>query len=476
MTDNIDKNTIGSTLKHAQSKDNRGGYRLIEVIGAGSYGEVWKAEKDGTYFAIKTVLIGENGVSQIREIDIVKRCQHPNIIQFRDIFVDISVDIDSDERAIYYVMALADGTMDSYIYVSSDKLRIMFEIISAILFLHTNNICHGDLKPANILMFGNKAVITDFGLSQYLDSDTICTPTPHYAPPEILSIYVPEFNVSNSAEYVMELREEITDMRIVDVWSLGAIFGYVLTGKDLFFNENNTKVGISRKVGRYIKDPDTYLKNNGVDDIYIPVLKRLLDPHPSTRLSDLTKILSLPMFAGIAHVSSQEELQSLKPVFGSFGTIITFGSYNNTLDTKRFDAAIKWIGDICKHGLSSKSYFRIIDLFYRCFDLVYDKKKRIKRDVIIPACILIACKLDNNQIVNVDKICRWCDKFTTEDLISMETDIIIKLSGILYTNTPYSYCSSAKSIYTLMPLVKCKDFYINTNFKEYVTKLEKCIL
>ena len=69
------------------------------------------------------------------------------------------------------ITELADRNLDDYIKAYGDKnveestiLKIFLQILSGVDYIHTNGFDHRDLKPKNILMFGDQAKIGDFGL------------------------------------------------------------------------------------------------------------------------------------------------------------------------------------------------------------------------------------------------------------------------------------------------------------------------
>jgi len=410
----------------------RGGYTIGKSIASGSYGIVRLAQKDMTQFAIKISNISGNmGMSEIIEVDVVKRINHPNIIKFIDIFVDEVIsdrddiysesycpnnyDPDADhDLCIFYVMLLADQTLESKIEqlrtcTPFDKLQLIYKIIAAVSFLHTNNIYHGDLKPKNILMFGDIPVIADFGLSGYLHVKEYSPGTLAYAAPEVVYVFnakIFEHHLKLPSQYIDELKRVVDDKRKLDVWSLGMIIGEILTGDYIFSPQGFSSI---------LDDQDKYLRDKNIHEIYIPLLKLLLDPHPITRLSDLNHVLSLPIFSSMTSIP---------------GTIIN----HNKLSFKRdFSPFIEHINNIYKSGSSTGSKILAGNILCRCFDLVCEDINDIS--IIIAACVLIASKLYMIECFHVEKLCDLCvNRFEPRDLIKMEAKIVIKLSGIMFTN------------------------------------------
>lgn len=104
----------------------------------------------------------------------------------------------------------------------------MYKLFSAIAHLHSLNICHRDLKPENLLLESSEAnseiKIVDFGLASKFGNEnplTTVVGTPYYVAPEVLKRkYGPE----------------------CDMWSLGVIMFFLLSGKPPFNAESNTDI------------------------------------------------------------------------------------------------------------------------------------------------------------------------------------------------------------------------------------------
>lgn len=125
-----------------------------------------------------------------REIDILKRINHRGIISIYQVF--------HSPRYLYMVMELATGG-DLFDYIQNvgaipePRTRRLFkQVLSAVMYLHSNRIVHRDLKPENLL-FSTGVMdvlkITDFGLARLVgqaDHMTTLCGTPQYVAPEIV--------------------------------------------------------------------------------------------------------------------------------------------------------------------------------------------------------------------------------------------------------------------------------------------------
>ncbi|KAK8815785.1 hypothetical protein WA538_004909 [Blastocystis sp. DL] len=217
------------------------GYDLLDKIGEGTYGDVYKARKksNGKICAIKFIRFRDssltNGVSMstIREIRFLKSTNHENIVKLFDIVspqVTLSMDY-TKLNPICMIMDYVDHDMwgilqfakESHlpIYSSIHVKWYMFQLLKALAYLHENMIMHRDLKTSNVLVSNTHIIkLTDFGLARklkYGDSVryTNNVMTLWYRPPELL---LGETHYTTSA----------------DIWSAGCIFGELLAGTPIF--------------------------------------------------------------------------------------------------------------------------------------------------------------------------------------------------------------------------------------------------
>lgn len=132
-------------------------YELSESLGKGKYGLVKRGthKKSKKEVAIKIVKKKDLSLKDVellkREIEVLKVCQHPNIIRFYDVF--------ENSDYIYIVMECLKGG-DFFNHLESRNFKITedraktiaHQIATAIYYLHSFGIGHRDLKPENILM------------------------------------------------------------------------------------------------------------------------------------------------------------------------------------------------------------------------------------------------------------------------------------------------------------------------------------
>ena len=171
---------------------------------------------------------------QFREIEILKLCQHPNLIRLLDVF--------ESKDYLYLIQEYLQGG-DLHAFLESKKFkitesfasRIIHSISAALYYLHSFGIVHRDLKPENILLVdkSDKAEpkIVDFGLSKIIGPQEKCD-----EPFDTLSYVAPE------------VLEKKLYGKPVDIWSLGVISYLMLSGYLPFDSQNENEVAMYNKV------------------------------------------------------------------------------------------------------------------------------------------------------------------------------------------------------------------------------------
>ncbi|OIR57029.1 MAG: CAMK/CAMKL protein kinase [Amphiamblys sp. WSBS2006] len=211
-------------------------YKIINTIGKGSYGVVKKCVHipTGRVYAIKFVEKGRitkpvQIVRLKREITILKLLNHPNIVKI--------FGAHETEKELAIVMEYVEG-IDLFEHIRAqrklserDSVGIFRGLVSALHYLHSNNIVHRDVKPENIVLLKDSSHVKliDFGFStMYHPKKNLSTNcgSPLYASPEIVS----------GRRYVGPE---------VDVWSAGVVLFVMLHGR-LPFDDRDTKKTYAR--------------------------------------------------------------------------------------------------------------------------------------------------------------------------------------------------------------------------------------
>ena len=208
-------------------------YEVIKQLGKGGYGKVYEVKniKTGEIRACKHLskLNIKNLDKFRREIEILKKMDHPNIIKLYEVY--------ESERSLYLVMEECKGgeifdriiqhIQEKKMYSEKDAAIIFEQVMSCIAYCHNRNICHRDLKPENLLYLNagdeknNRIKVIDFGLSQACDRLKTKVGTAYYVSPEILSG---------------------TYTHLCDIWSAGVILYILLSGDPPFNGANDNEI------------------------------------------------------------------------------------------------------------------------------------------------------------------------------------------------------------------------------------------
>lgn len=201
-------------------------YENLGKVGEGTYGAVYKARcrETNQLVALKKLKleIETEGfpITSIRETITLLKGKHPNIINVREIVFGNKLD------QIYIVMDYMDRDLKSLMRDMNRPFKIeevkllMKQLLSAIAHLHDNWIIHRDLKTSNLLIHKGILKVCDFGLAREFGSPlrqfTDNVVTLWYRAPELLLKLPGPYSTP------------------IDVWSIGCIFGEILTRKPIF--------------------------------------------------------------------------------------------------------------------------------------------------------------------------------------------------------------------------------------------------
>ena len=204
-------------------------YEILQVIGKGAYGIVWKARNRITksLVALKKVFEAFHNETDakrtFREVLILMHFQnHDNIIKLIDF---VKAENKKDLYLIFEFMQCdVHSVIKSDILKGEHKQFIIYQILKSIKYIHSGGIFHRDLKPSNILINSDCFIkLCDFGLARAIgnqeeNTNSIMTEyvaTRWYRAPEI---------VFGSKKY----------NESVDMWSIGCILAELINGTPLF--------------------------------------------------------------------------------------------------------------------------------------------------------------------------------------------------------------------------------------------------
>ena len=267
----------------SKQTDYRKKYEFISILGNGGFGKV-RLYKDrrspGLLYAIKTIkknFLNKHSIkSIIREVEILRKLDHPNIVDYFETF--------EDDYYLRIVMEYIPGdnllkliSQKTYVdFSENDIYEILLVLLKTVLFLHNNNIIHRDLKPENILFAipgdYKSMKLIDFGLSiEEEDNDNYRVGSPYYMAPEM-----------TEGHFYYES----------DIWSIGIILYLMVTGNYAFKAKNKKKLYEKIREGKYdIEKLDEIKCSEELKDL----IKKILVVNYKKRLS-IQNILEHPFF------------------------------------------------------------------------------------------------------------------------------------------------------------------------------------
>ncbi|AFZ80232.1 mitogen-activated protein kinase 2, putative [Theileria equi strain WA] len=150
-------------------------YKFIDMVGSGSYGHVCRAYdlQENKFVAIKRIhkvfddLIDCKRI--LREIAILNRLDHPNVVRILDILVPRNLETFD---VLYVVLEIAASDIKQLVrspaFLNENHIRMLiYNLLSGVHYLHSVGIYHRDLKPANCLVNRDCSIkICDFGLAR----------------------------------------------------------------------------------------------------------------------------------------------------------------------------------------------------------------------------------------------------------------------------------------------------------------------
>lgn len=255
-------------------------YDIGRLLGQGSFAKVYHGRNVKTSQSVAIKVIDKEKIlkcglmDQIRrEISVMKLVRHPNIVQLYEVM--------ATKTKIYFVLEYVKGG-ELFNKVQRGRLKegvarkYFQQLLSAVDFCHSRGVYHRDLKPENLLLDENRNLkISDFGLSALAECKrqdgllhTTCG-TPAYVAPEVI----------NRKGY---------DGAKADIWACGVIL-YVLLAGYLPFQDKNLMDMYKKICKAELKWPSWF--SSDVQKL----LRRILDPNPSTRIS-ISEVMENPWF------------------------------------------------------------------------------------------------------------------------------------------------------------------------------------
>ena len=255
-----------------------GKYKILEELGRGGMGVVYKAEdtKLKRTVALKFLPPELTHISEVkerfmREAQAAAALDHPNICTVYE--------FDEAEEKTFISMAYIEGQslkekIESGLLELDEALRIAIQIAEGLQEAHKNGVVHRDIKSANIMVTEkDQAKIMDFGLARIaggtlVTKEGMAMGTIAYMSPE-------------------QARGEEVDHR-TDIWSLGVVLYEVFTGQLPFKGEHDQAVVYS--ILNEKPEPITSL-NSGIPMVIEQVVGKALEKNPDERYQHIEELL-----------------------------------------------------------------------------------------------------------------------------------------------------------------------------------------
>jgi Tol biopolymer transport system component/predicted Ser/Thr protein kinase len=203
-----------------------GPYEILEAIGAGGMGEVWKA-RDTRLDRIVAIKISKDRYSERfeREARAVAALNHPHICQLYDVGPN------------YLVMEFIEGTPLRGPLPQAQAVEYAGQILDALDAAHRKGITHRDLKPANILVTKQGIKLLDFGLAKQAGT------LPAQGDTALTQTLTQQGQILGTLQYMApeQLQGKETDARS-DLFSFGCVLYEMLTGKRAFEGQSAASV------------------------------------------------------------------------------------------------------------------------------------------------------------------------------------------------------------------------------------------
>ncbi|CAD8127713.1 unnamed protein product [Paramecium sonneborni] len=332
-------------------------YKLGQVIGRGNFATVqigYKIDQEknglkGKCYAIKCIDKQRISFEHIqRELEILSRLDHPNIIRVYEEYEDVN--------HFYFVMEYCKGgelfqkIKNNGILNERNTQIIMRQLFSAVRYLHERGIIHRDLKPENLMLVSADGEfdirIIDFGLSKR--EQVIKKPqqlrskcrhqtkvgTPIYVAPEVLKGIYSE---------------------TCDEWSLGCIMYVLLFGQPPFSGQN------IHQLEQQINKPNLNFKHN-ISIECQDLIRKLLQPNPNKRITCLQALKHPWMIRDT----------------NQFRLLTTMQSEDNSLEIERIIELLRQYGECTQFKKESLKILlsQITDLQYKHLKLKFEELDR----------------------------------------------------------------------------------------------------
>jgi serine/threonine-protein kinase len=263
------------------SAETLGSYRLIDRLGAGGMGEVWRAEDTRLLRPVAIKILSERIANDpewkerfLREARTIAQMNHPNIATI------YSIEQEADK--LFIAMELVEGESLSTVMArgalpSREAVAIIQQVAAALAEAHEKGVVHRDIKPDNVIVGKRSVKVLDFGIAKQIVSTTdtptltqagLIVGTPFYMSPE-------------------QALGKPVDARS-DLFSLGVVLYEALAGKRPFEGESVTETMMNIIMQ---EPPDLAVVAPAVPAALVEIVRRALQKKPERRFGSAGELV-----------------------------------------------------------------------------------------------------------------------------------------------------------------------------------------
>jgi len=225
-----------------------GPYEIVEPIGAGGMGEIYRAcdKRLGRAVAVKILAAGLMHQAEIRrrfetEAQAISKLNHPHICTLYDIGAEGDID--------YLVMEYLEGqTLAERLKRGplpyAETVRVALEVASALAYAHARGVVHRDLKPGNIMLTALGAKLLDFGLARWeQEAELLDAVMPAGRPQGPDAALTVTGLILGTPQYMApeQIERRTMDAR-TDIFALGAVIYEMASGHKAFTGVSSSEV------------------------------------------------------------------------------------------------------------------------------------------------------------------------------------------------------------------------------------------
>lgn len=476
----INCKTFPFTIPRETIPKSISGHRVLRKAGEGTYSQVFivAGQDNKQEYALKIRRDHENqpihGSCNLVEIDILCRHHHPALLHAEKIVpTDNGLGILMPVVHTDLSQLINEEIINKQSFLNTtDKIRLCFEMICGVHFLHRNGYCHFDLKPSNIVLYKRQdgtyaPYVSDFDLACRFDDaykgaslsrEIIAI---QYRPPELIKTG----RMENAGS---------------DVWSLGMILLWIF-GQTVVEPLDQSKAETSKEANekQYLAYIEKWFRegaqlkkslNTWIDTIddkqvkeqVVDLISKMLTINPAKRIK-LQDVLRHPIFGGRSIIDGKVKVPSIPkeqqlPCPGSIQRIFT-----NFLYVFSSDYVSKQIEGGC-----TKRHFPVAMLFLGV-DLVYRTAHMIENvspgDVLAHniACCFIAWKYYFIRSgVSKLSLFLYNPKAVAKKVLEYEAKIVENIEGMIYRPYIYDVCTYREQIiHAFQYILPHSDEYYN---------------